>query len=176
MRMGPWTKLLIPMGLMHSATFVTLGWKGQEQELLTYDGRQSLITLWRGVSSHNIVSRTLTPLWVCVGHVYHIVRENTGLFCHLGLGELLSPVVGRSRWWQGNGQIGDKIWAKEFSEKNVSCLTCLSQLKCLHLKQNYSIVNHNELQSLTSLPARHKKRKEIEGANSLRKFGVAQII
>lgn len=176
MRMGPWTKLLIPMGLMHSATFVTLGWKGQEQELLTYDGRQSLITLWRGVSSHNIVSRTLTPLWVCVGHVYHIVRENTGLFCHLGLGELLSPVVGRSRWCQGNGQIGDKIWAKEFSEKNVSCLTCLSQLKCLHLKQNYSIVNHNELQSLTSLPARHKKRKEIEGANSLRKFGVAQII
>lgn len=30
----------------------------------------------------------------------------------------------------------------------MSCLRCLGQLKCLHLKQNYSIVNHNELQSL----------------------------
>lgn len=90
-------------------------------------------------------------------------------------GELVLPVVRCSRLWQGNGQIGDKISARAFSEKNVSCLTCLSQLKCLHLKQNYSIVNHNELQSLRSLPARHK-RKEIEGANSLRKFGVAHII
>lgn len=70
--------------------------------------------------------------------------------------------------------IGDKTWAKAFSEKNVSCLTCLSQLKCLHLKQNYSIVNHNELQSLRSLPARHKRKEE--DTDSLRKFRVAQRI
>ena len=112
--------------------------------------------------------------YVWWGHVCHIVKDNTSLFCHLGLGESLSPVVGLTRWWQGNGQIGDKTWAKAFSEKNVSCLTCLSQLKCLHLKQNYSIVNHNELQSLRSLPARHKRKEE--GANSLRKFRVAQVI
>lgn len=103
----------------------------------------------------------------------HIVKDNTSLFCHLVLRELLSPVMGLTIRWQGNGQIGDKTWAKPFSEKNVSCLTCLSQLKCQHLKQNYSIVNHNELQSLRSLPARHKRKEE--GANSQRKFGVAQM-
>lgn len=80
-----------------------------------------------------------------------------GLSCHLGLGDLLPP--GK----QGNGQTVAKP-----EPRNVSCLTCLSQLKCLHLKQSYSIVNHNELQSLRSLPARHKT-EDIGGGNSLRK-------
>lgn len=44
----------------------------------------------------------------------------------------------------------------------MSCLTCLSQ-KCLHLKQNYSIVNHNELQSLGH------KRGDISGAEVAQK-------
>lgn len=42
--------------------------------------------------------------WVLGGdHVCHIVTEKTALLCHLGLGELLSPVAGRGRLWQGNG-------------------------------------------------------------------------
>lgn len=45
----------------------------------------------------------------------------------------------------------------------MSCLTCLGQLKCLHLKQNYSIVNHNELQSLGH------KRGDISGAEVTQK-------
>lgn len=170
--MSPWTNLITPMGLKDSATFVSLEGKGQE--FMTYGGRWSLITLWLVVSSHNIMSGGLTPVRGCVcqiplvshdGYggpcVLHTKREHR-LFCHLGLRDLLSPVVGCTRLWQGNGQIGDKTWAHAFSEKNVSCLTCLSQLKCLHLKQNYSIVNHNELQSLRSMPARHKRKDRRE--------------
>lgn len=111
------------------------------------------------------------------GHVCdsYTIRDNTGVFCYRGLGELLSPVVGQCSLRQSNGQKGNKIWAREFSKTNVSCLTCLGQLKCLLLKQNYCIVNGNELQSLRSLPGRHK-RKAMEGTNSQRKFGVTQII
>lgn len=178
MRMSPWTNLITPMGLKDSATFVSLEGKGQE--FMTYGGRWSLITLWL-VSSHNIISRGLTP--VCVSDTSGVTWRVWRAMCVTYKERILSllpsrpeaPVVGCTRLWQGNGQIGDKTWAQAFSEKNVSCLTCLSQLKCLHLKQNYSIVNHNELQSLRSLPARHK-RKDIEGSNSLRKFGVSQII
>lgn len=145
------------------------------QEFMTYDGRRSSAALRSVVSTHNIMSRSTNPppphVCVCVRYLCcHMTMKGMEAMCvtqhkrrlsllpSIGLRDLLSPVVRSTRLWGRRWQnLSRDISLGKGKKKNVSCLTCLSQLKCLHLKQNYSIVSHNELQGLRSLPPRHKR-------------------